>query len=113
MNPGKRLSRTRRELQKSAGALIPYVLMFGYNAGDLTLVGSESVGGEPTFRYEHKIHAGDMDRTIDIWVGANDGLPRRTHMLTVTTTVAGAVPIRWTEDATCSYGEKFTIEAPK
>jgi len=111
--PWQKVDPNQAQLDRSPGALIPDVLMFGYNAGDLTLVGSESVGGEPTFRYEHKIHAGDMDRTIDIWVGANDGLPRRTHMLTVTTTVAGAVPIRWTEDATCTYGEKFTIEAPK
>lgn len=98
-------------IDTSAGALIPDALMFGYQNGDLKLAGSESVDGAPTFRYEFKTHVGDMDRTIDIWVGVTDNLPRKTHMLTLTTGY-GRVPIRWTEDATCSYGVRVTIEPP-
>src|ERR1700722_4020682 len=98
-------------LQKSPGALIPDVLIFGFAGAELKLAGSESVDGEPTLRYEYKVHVVDMDRTIDIWVGANDNLPRKTHMLTVTA-VPNSQPIRWTEDATCSYGVRVTIEPP-
>jgi hypothetical protein len=107
----QKVERNQAQLQRSAGALIPDVLMFGYLGGDLKLAGSESVDGAPTFRYEYKVHAGDMDRTIDIWVGANDNLPRKTHMLTVTA-VFNSQPIRWSEDATCSYGVRVTIEPP-
>ncbi len=109
--PWQKVEPYQAQLQRSAGALLPDVLMFGYQSGDLKLAGSESVDGAPTLRYEFKTHVGDMDRTIDIWVGANDNLPRKTHMLTVRTGY-GTVPIRWTEDATCSYGERFTIEPP-
>ena len=109
--PWQRVERYQAQLQRSAGALIPDVLMFGYMGGELKLAGSEIVDGTPAFRYEYKVHAGDMDRTIDIWVGANDNLPRKTHMLTVTA-VFNSQPIRWTEDATCSYGVRVMIEPP-
>ncbi len=109
--PWQKVQPLQAQIDTSAGALIPDALMFGYQRGDLKPVGSESVDGGPTFRYQFRTHVGDMDRTIDIWVGTNDGLPRKTHMLTLTTGY-GTVPIRWTEDATCSYGEKFVIEAP-
>ena len=109
--PWQKLEQYQAQLQRSAGALIPDVLMFGFSGADLKLAGSESVDGAPTFRYEYKVHVVDMDRTIDIWVGANDNLPRKTHMLTVTA-VPNSQPIRWTEDATCSYGVRVTIEPP-
>jgi len=109
--PWQKIEPSQAQLQRSPGALIPDVLMFGYTGADLKLAGSESVDGVPAFHYEYKTHAGDMDRTIDIWVGANDNLPRKTHMLTVTA-VSGSQPIRWTEDATCSYGVRATIEPP-
>jgi len=107
----QKIEPNQARIQRSAGALIPDVLVFSYTNGDLKLAGNESVDGAPTFRYEYKVHAGDMDRTIDIWVGANDNLPRKTHMLTVTA-VFNSQPIRWTEEATCTYGERFAIEAP-
>jgi len=109
--PWQKVEQYQAQLQRSPGALIPNVLMFGFSGADLKLAGSESVDGAPTFRYEYKVHVVDMDRTIDIWVGANDNLPRRTHMLTVTA-VPNSQPIRWTEDATCSYGVRVTIEPP-
>jgi hypothetical protein len=109
--PWQKVEPNQARLQKSPGALIPDVLMFGFSGADLKLAGGESVDGEPTFHYEYKVHAGDMDRTIDIWVGANDNLPRETHMLTVTA-VFNSQPIGWTEDATCSYGVRATIEPP-
>jgi hypothetical protein len=109
--PWQKIEPNQARIQRSPGALIPDVLVFSYTNADLKLAGNQSVDGAPTFHYEYKVHAGDMDRTIDIWVGANDNLPRKTHMLTVTA-VFNSQPIRWTEDATCTYGERFAIEAP-
>jgi hypothetical protein len=109
--PWQKMESSQARIQRSVSVLVPDALVFTYPNGGLELAGRESLDGAPTLRYEYKTHAGDMDRTIDIWVGANDNLPRKTHMLTVTA-VHGLQSIRWTEDATCTYGEKFAIEPP-
>jgi hypothetical protein len=94
------------------GAELPQPLNFGYGAGDLKFVGSETAGGARAFRYEDKIHSGDMERTISIWIGANDGLFRKSDMQTTTRSTMGGPATVWRETATCSYGGNVMIEAP-
>jgi hypothetical protein len=90
---------------------LPEVLKFGFGAGDLKLIRTESVDGAPAFLYQYSVHAGDMDRTISIWIGANDGLPRKTDMTTVTRSY-GSAAVSWREAASCSYGGDVVIAAP-
>lgn len=92
-------------------AQLPDVLKFGYSGADLKLVGPQTMDGSPVFLYEYDVRAGDMDRKIEIWVGANDHLPVRTHMLTVTKSW-GTGPVTWQETTTCSYGAAVNIERP-
>lgn len=97
--------------QMLEGMGVSQAMFFGYGPGELKMVRSEAVGGVPALLYEDKIHAGDMDRTISIWVGANDGLPRKTEMQTVTRTW-GSAPIVWRETMTCFYGGTISIREP-
>ena len=94
-----------------SGLLLPDVLKFGYSSGDLKLIGPDTINGTPVFQYEYKVHVGDMNRTIEMWIGANDHLPRKTHMLTVTTSALTA-PVTWQESMSCTYGGSLKIEQP-
>src|SRR5215469_7577568 len=90
---------------------LPDVLEFAFSQGGLKFVGQENIEGVLTFHYGFKAHVVDMDRTIDIWLRANDHLPLKTHMVT-TTTSALTAPITWEESASCTYGQIFRIERP-
>jgi hypothetical protein len=109
--PWQRMGTAETQFVASLDFTLPDVLKFGYQSEAFTLIGPETVDGFAALRYEDKIRAGDMDRTIDIWVRASDHLPLRTHMLTVTTSSVTA-PITWQETWTCSYGQTFKIDPP-
>jgi hypothetical protein len=66
----------------NAGDAVPNELRFGYKKGDLKLMGGQIINGSPTLHYQDKIRDFGIDRTIDIWIGSNDNLPRRTEMVT-------------------------------
>lgn len=85
-----------------------------YGSGGLNLVRRETIDGSPTFLYEDKFRAGSMDKTIDIWVGANDHLPRKAEMTTVTNDSGNSrVPPTITRDtSTYFYGTVSKIEPP-
>jgi hypothetical protein len=87
---------------------LPDELKFGYKSGDLKLIGSESVNGSPTFHYRIKIRDTAIDRTVDIWVGSKDSLPRRTEM----TTHNLEMKTSWHQMTECTYGTSITIEPP-
>jgi hypothetical protein len=87
---------------------LPDELKFGYKSGDLKLIGSESINGSPTFHYRIKIRDTAIDRTVDIWVGSKDSLPRRTEM----TTHNLQMKTSWHQMTECTYGISITIEPP-
>jgi hypothetical protein len=90
---------------------LPDVLKFGYGRGNLKFMREEAVDGVPAFLYQYLIHAGDMERTISIWVGINDHLPHKTYMLTVTRSALTA-PVIWHESTSCTYGVAGDIQPP-
>jgi hypothetical protein len=92
-------------------AQIPDVLMFRYNNGDMKFMREEPIEGSPTFLYEYSLTAGDMRRTIRIWVGKQDHLPRRAEMHTITTSW-GSAPVIWDVTDMCSFGAVTKIESP-
>jgi hypothetical protein len=89
-------------------ALIPGELANGYNPQNLKLVGPTVIQGSATLQYQSSFHGPDANRTINIWVGAGDYLPRRTqvlmHALNTTT--------QQVTTTDCTYGTKITIEPP-
>lgn len=93
------------------GVLLPDVLKFGYKSGDLRFLRQEDANGTPALLYRYSTQAGDMERTIDIWVGIKDNRPRKTEMYTVTRSSVTA-PISWRETTSCTYGLSITIEPP-
>lgn len=59
---------------------MPEPLMMGSSAKDLRLIGRDVVGGVATFLYELQFHPGQVsnrDSVLRIWIGIDDGLPRR------------------------------------
>jgi len=91
----------------SAG--IPDELKFGYSPEQLKYVRTDTIAGSTTLIYESVLHTYDMDRTIQIWIGANDGLPRKSQM---TTLGKGSGASSWQTNTTCSYRAAPQIEAP-
>lgn len=87
---------------------IPDPLKFGYQPGDVKYGGREMIEGAPAFLYLDVIHAYDLERTIKIWVGVDDGLPLRTEMQTAEPSSG----IKWNQTYSCSYGAQANIEAP-
>src|SRR5580658_8588809 len=87
---------------------LPDELKFGYKSGDLKLVGPQVVDGSPTFLYRATPHNIAMDRTIDIWIGTNDNLPRKTEMFTRDLQMKTS----WQETTSCTYGVDIKIEPP-
>ncbi len=89
-------------------ALIPGELANGYNPQNLKVVGPMVIQGSATFQYQSSFHGPDADRTVNIWVGAGDYLPRRTqvlmHALNTTT--------HQVTTTDCTYGTKITIDPP-
>jgi hypothetical protein len=98
--------------QMVEGLQLPDVLNFRYDSGTLKLIRNEAVEGAPAFLYQYHAQAGDMERTISIWVGANDGLFRKSDMQTTTRSTLGGPATVWRETATCAYGGIVMIEAP-
>jgi len=87
---------------------LPDQLKFGYKSGDLKLVGPQVIDGVPTLLYRVVIHSTEIERTINIWVGSNDTLPRRTEMSTHDPRIGTS----WQETTSCSYGVDIKIEPP-
>ncbi|MGE5205995.1 MAG: hypothetical protein ACM3PW_10295 [Chlamydiota bacterium] len=87
---------------------IPDPLNFAFQPGDLKYLGREVIEGVPAFLYVDVIHAYDLERTIKIWVGTDDGLPRRTEMQTAEPSSG----MKSHETYSCSYGVVAKIEAP-
>jgi hypothetical protein len=93
---------------------IPEALAMSYGSGELELIRRETVNGAPTLLYETKFHPGGVsirDRTIDIWIGANDHLPRKVQM-TDAENEPHLAPIINRETTTWSYGPVPKIEPP-
>lgn len=87
----------------------------GYTSGELRLVRRDVISGSPTFMYETKYHPGGVsnrDKTIDIWVGANDGLPRKAQMIFSENTARFIPPTVTMSTTTCSYGPVTEIKPP-
>ena len=94
---------------------LPEALQIVYSSGGLKLLRREIVNGSPTFLYEDKFHPGGVsnrDRTIDIWIGANDGLPRRVEMTTTEKTASFIATTVDRDTTTCSYGPVPEIKPP-
>jgi hypothetical protein len=87
---------------------LPDELKFGYKSGDLKLVGSEPVGGVATYHYQATVRDVAIDRTIDVWIGAADSLPRKTEMMTHDLQMKTS----WHETTECTYGVEIKIEPP-
>jgi hypothetical protein len=80
----------------------------------LTLVRKEAVDGAPTFLYEEKFHPGGVGirtQTDDIWVGADDHLPRKAETVLVES-APGIAPIIQRDTMTCFYGPGPEIKSP-
>ena len=92
-------------------ALIPQELQFAFQPGELKYRGDEQVEGIPTVLYQFTAHNFEMDRTVDLWIGKQDGLPRRIDMRTETR-YQGISPVIWSESTTCHYGVEIKIEPP-
>ena len=94
---------------------LPEDMEMGYGSGEkLKLVRRETINGSPTFLYEtefHPVGVSDDDRTIDIWIGANDHLPRKVQMTDVGTAPRSPGIID-RETTTWSYGPVSKIEPP-
>jgi hypothetical protein len=85
-----------------------------YSGETFKLVRRETIDGSPTFLYETRFHPPGVtadDRTIDIWIGANDHLPRKVQMRDVATAPnpPGIIDL---ETTTWSYGPVPEIKPP-
>jgi len=87
---------------------LPDELKFGYKPGDVKLIGPEVIKGVSTFHYQFKVRDSFIDRTVDIWVGAGDRLPRKTEMMTYDPKMGTS----WHTTTECTYGIEIKIEAP-
>ena len=85
-----------------------------YGSSGFKLVRRETIDGSPTFLYENKFRAGSLDKTIDIWVGANDHLPRKTEITAVTNDSGNShvAPTITRDTSTYSYGPVSEIKPP-
>jgi hypothetical protein len=88
---------------------LPDELKFGYNPGDLKLMGPETIAGTPTFHYRWSVLSPMIRRTIDIWVSVKDNLPQQTEMQSYDPTTK----LQWHETTACTYGVAITIEPPR
>jgi len=91
---------------------LPSELQFGYNKGDLKLVGSQVqvIDGASTLQYRFDVHSStaEIDRTVNIWVGIYDHLPRKLDMATFDRRTGS-----WDrEQTTCSVGVNISVEPP-
>jgi hypothetical protein len=84
----------------------PDALQFGYQPGDLKLIRQEAINGVPVFLYQ--FHSNVIKRSISIWIGVNDRLPRKTEM----TTDNQEMRTSWQESTSCEYGPTAPIDAP-
>jgi hypothetical protein len=91
-------------------SLLPDELQFGYKSGDLKLIGSEVVDGASALQLQYDVHSSamEMDRTVNIWVGINDYLPRKLNMVTFDR----RDKISDRQQTTCSVGVNIAIEPP-
>jgi hypothetical protein len=80
----------------------------------LSLVRKETAHGVSSFFYEEKFHPGGVSvrtQTDDVWVGANDHLPRKAETLLIES-APGTAPIIQRDTMTCSYGPVPEIKPP-
>ena len=102
---------------------VPDGLSRGYTPGlptqgpwgtNIHFVQRETINGVPTFLYEDQFHPGGVGirtQTDDIWVGANDHLPRKAQTVLVES-APGTAPITQRDTMTCSYGSAPKIDPP-
>lgn len=93
---------------------VPEALTMGSGSKDLRLAGRDVIGGVPTFLYEMQPHSGQVpsgDTTLKIWVGINDGLPRKFQLRTADNNTYKP-PVINDETTTCSFGKVPEIKAP-
>jgi hypothetical protein len=93
---------------------LPADMEMRYSGETFKLVRRETIDGSPTFLYETRFHPPGVtadDRTIDIWIGANDHLPRKVQMRDVATAPnpPGIIDL---ETTTWSYGPVPEIKPP-
>jgi hypothetical protein len=94
---------------------LPEDMQMGDSVGEnLKLIRRETIDGSPTFLYETRFHppgVTGVDRTIDIWIGTNDHLPRKVQMSDVATAPRSPGFID-RETTTWSYGSVPEIKSP-
>jgi hypothetical protein len=98
-------------LSRVYSAGVPAKSPWGTN---LSMIAQENVSGSATFVYEDKFHPGGVDtrtQTDDIWVGANDHLPRKAQTVLVTSN-PGMAAIVDRDTMVCSYGTVPEIKPP-
>jgi len=87
---------------------LPQGLQAGYKSGDLKLVGKPSIDGSPTFQYQYFVNDTSLNRTVNLWIGAYDGLPHKTEMRTIDKDSHSS----YDESYSCTYGVRVEIKAP-
>ena len=95
--------------------VLPEALWGRYSGGEIKLVRRDVIGGTIAFQYETKYHPGGVsnrDRTIDFWIGINDGRLRRVQMVTSETTASFIPPTVSRDTTTCTYGPPPEIKPP-
>lgn len=94
---------------------IPEALRTTWSSGNFKLVRHEGLNGIPTLLYENKFHPGGVgtsDQSIDVWIGANDGLPRRVETALSEAIGRNLSPIVRRDITICSYGPVPEIKPP-
>jgi hypothetical protein len=106
--PWTKLSAVEATFFGRATLVLPDQVKFGYKSGELKLIGPQVIDGSPAFLYRYTHQDIAIDRTIDIWIGSNDNLPRKTEMFTRDLRMKTS----WQEATSCTYGVDIKIEPP-
>ncbi len=94
---------------RSTLLMLPEPASFGDAMEGLKLVGPEVHAGAQTFHYRSETRDGSMNRTLDIWVGSQDSLPRETDLSTYYTRSRSGMR----ETTSCTFDPTIKVEAPK
>jgi len=115
-SPWEKLPENASPAAPAALNRLPEALNNVYARGEFTLVHREAVNGRLTYMYESKYHPGGVagrDRTIHVWVSANDGLPLEVEMTTTEKIASYLAPIVDRDTTICTYGPGPEITAPR
>lgn len=91
-------------------SLLPEELQYGYKSGDLKFMGGQVIDGASTLQLQFDLHSSgaEIDRTVNIWVGIYDYLPRKLNMVTFDRSMKTS----HRQQTTCSVGINIAIEPP-